>query len=257
MRSEMSEPKIKSVEKSTRIVEEIAKRGKATTNELADSCDLPLGTTFDHLYTLESIGHVVKSGDQYRLGTAFLRLADRMSKSLPIYRQSKPRLDDLAQKTGEHASLMIEEEGYGVYLYTAEGENDLTLVSSLGVRTPLHVSAPGKALLAFMPRNRVDNIVSERGLESATDETVTSESDLHDQRETIRERGYSLDREEGIKGLYGIATPVVERSNDSILGAISLYTAADTSIDQFKRSTVDDLLKTKNKIEINLTYGSN
>jgi DNA-binding IclR family transcriptional regulator len=255
MNNETPAPKIKSVEKSARIIEEIAKRGRATTNELSNACELPLGTVFDHLYTLESLGYVVKEDERYRLGTTFLYLADQMRNSLPIYKRSRPHLDELARKTGEHASLMIEENGYGVYLYTAEGKNNLTLIGSLGSQTPLHVSAPGKALLAFMPRERVDSIVAEHGLEPATEETVTTERELHDQRAQILDRGYSLDHEEGIRGLYGIATPILDRSDNSLLGAITLYTAADTNIDQFEQTMVDKLFKTKNKIEINLAYG--
>jgi DNA-binding IclR family transcriptional regulator len=255
MNDETPAPKIKSVEKSAGIIEAIAKRGRATTNELADACELPLGTVFDHLYTLESLGYVVKEDDRYRLGTTFLYLADQMRNSLPIYKQSKPHIDELARNTGEHASLMIEENGRGIYLYTAEGENNLTLIGSLGSQTPLHVSAPGKALLAFMPDERADAIVAEHGLDPATERTVTTESELHEQRARIRDRGYSLDHEEGIKGLYGIATPIIDRSNSSLLGAITLYTAADTNIDQFEQTMVDKLFKTKNKIEINLAYG--
>lgn len=255
MDDETAEPKIKSVEKSARLIEVIAKRGEATTKELAAACDLPLGTVFDHLYTLESLGYAVKSGEGYRLGATFLHLADRMRNSLPIYKRSKPHLNDLARRTGNHASLMIEENGYGSYLYTAEGESDLTLIGPLGSRTPLHITAPGKALLAFMPEDRVDEILSTRELVTPTDRTIATEDELRDRLAEIRDRGYSLDREEGLRGMYGIAAPVLDRSDDSLLGAISLYTAADTGIDPFEQAVADDLLKTKNKIELNLAYG--
>lgn len=65
--------------------------------------------------------------------------------------------------------MMIEEHGEGVLLALEEGADTIQLHTYLGVRMPLHTTALGKAILAHLPADRVD----EHGLTEMTKQTVT------------------------------------------------------------------------------------
>lgn len=248
------EMKIKAVQKSATILDALVKLDGATAEELSTYLEYPLSTTFDHLYTLEAIGNVVKRGEEYQLGSRLLELGDQMRLSSSVYTYSKPHLNKLSMETNRHASLMIEENGYGVYIYTAEGQESGPLIGSLGQKTMMHASAPGKALLAKSDPERIETILERRGLPPVTDQTITDEAKLQRTLTTIRDRGYALDNEEGIEGMYGIAAPVVDKSTNELLGAISSYTASNKDIETFENNIANKILEVKNRIELNITY---
>jgi hypothetical protein len=103
---------------------------------------------------------------------------------MKIYQVAKPEVDELASGTGEHANLMIEEHGRGVFLYKAQGDDAVQLDTHAGMRVPLHTTALGKAILAHSPSETVDAIVERHGLQQVTDQTITT-------REALMRRGQS------------------------------------------------------------------
>jgi DNA-binding IclR family transcriptional regulator len=62
--------------------------------------------------------------------------------NIDIYQIAKPELWKLTSKTGEHASLMVEENGIGVYLLNGEGPDTVNIVTPEGTSTKLHTTAP-------------------------------------------------------------------------------------------------------------------
>lgn len=118
----------------------------------------------------------------------------------------------------------------------------------------LHATAAGKSILAHLPRAEVKSILDETGLRRYTQNTVTDREELFEQFETIRGRGYAVNREEHIKGLSAIAAPVTT-PDDEVLGAISVADAAHRMQGQwFEDELPKLLLGIVNEIELNVAY---
>ncbi len=81
-----------------------------------------------------------------------------------IYEVAKPEVSRMAVETGELANLMIEEQGYGIYIHTTSGDQAVALDTRLGKRIHLHKTAIGKALLSSFDDERVAEIIETRGL---------------------------------------------------------------------------------------------
>lgn len=64
---------------------------------------------------------------------------------------------------GEHANLMSEGHGFGIFLHTATGDNAISLDIHLGMRVLLGTTALGKAILAYMPSEEATRIVRSGG----------------------------------------------------------------------------------------------
>lgn len=247
------EPKIKAVKRSFDIVEALADIDGATAVDMADHFDMPLSTTFDHLQTLEVLGYIIKRGDEYQIGSKFLKLANVSRYNREICIIAKQVLDKLARKTGEHSVLMFEENGYGVSFYIAEGEtSDVPLIVRAGSRTMLHSTAPGKVILAHETAERVDQIINERGLPSITENTITDRGELIDHLSEIEDQGYGLDMEESLKGLYGLATPVLRREDGTILATIGIYSLLNENKEIYIDEILPHLQKATNTIELHL-----
>lgn len=247
-------PKIKSVRRSYDIVETILDENGATTMEIAKRLDIPVSTTFDHLDTLEQLEYVVKEGDEYRISSKYLKMGNQMRSQREIHQYSRNHLDNLSRDIDEHAILMVEEDGYGIYFYIAESASSFRPVIDEGSRAMLHTNAPGKVLLAYMDEEQVEEVIETRGLPAMTDNTVTDSDELRDELVEIRDQRFGIDTEEVIEGMYGVATPILNRSDGTILGAIGVYSPADQEIEDFLGETLSPLQKTANTIELNITY---
>lgn len=216
--------RIRASARSLGVLDALADLGWATETELADHLDLAKSTTHYHLKTLADQAFVVAVDGQYRLGMRFLNMGHRTVEGLDVYRVGTERVDELARRTGELSILMIEERGYGYYVYDARGA-DAVGFETVGRRKYLHDNALGKAVLAELPPERVDEIIDERGLPETTPHTITDRAALDAEIETVRERGVAFDREEQLEGLCCVAA-AVENPSDADghggLGAISL-----------------------------------
>lgn len=254
MKNEAKNP-IKGAEKTIRIVEALREMDGAGVTELADRLDLSKGTVHNYLSTLREHDYVVKEDNIYYVGLGLFELGEYARNRIRIYHVAKPEINKLAEETGELANLLVEEHGLGVYLYRARGDNAVTLDTHTGKRRYLHNTALGKAILAKMEKDRVEEVLDQHGLPQTTENTITNREDLYDELDTVRERGYAYCNQERVEGLQCVAVPLMSRSNERVLGAISL--AAPTTRMKGKRieeELPDRLMQAANVIEINVNY---
>lgn len=254
---------IRSVKRTFDIIDVLAKSEIMGTSELAKNLDLPVSTVNDHLQTLNQLGYVTRHDDGYRASTRFMELGDRIKDQHDIYQTAAPELDSLASDTDEHATLMIEEHGYAVILYTAIGEKAVGLSPYSGTRVPLHRTAPGKAILAFKSQEFLENVLDRRGFENSavgyglptsTDSMVTDREALFQQLEEVRERGYGIARGELINGICSVAVPI-RTGEDRVLGAVGIH-GPSSRIDEPDRidELVGELDRTADIIKVNTRY---
>lgn len=245
---------IKTTETIFEIITTLVEQDGATASELTKELNMPTSTIHDHLQTLDHLGLVVEEDHIYRISTRFLELGSRRRKKMDIYQETKPELHRLANETGEHASLMIEEKGIGVLLYTARGDNAVQVPTYGGARAKLHMTAPGKAIMAHLPDERIGEIIDTHGLPERTKNTITSRDELTEELQQIREQGYSVDNQEIFEGMRAIGAPLLDQNNQ-ILGAISVYGPVNRlDDDRFKDDIPQNVLQAANVIEVNLNY---
>ncbi len=191
---------VKSAKVSFEIVEAIRELDGAGVSELARELDMPTSTIHDHLRTLEAEEYLVKEGNTFHVSTRFLQLGEHARNRKKAFEVAHPEIDDLAEETGEHANLMIEEHGLGIFLYKACGSNAVQLDTRAGMRVPLQTTAMGKSIMAHRPREEVEAILDQHGFPQVTENTITDRGELFDQLAEIRERGYAYDDTERVKG---------------------------------------------------------
>jgi DNA-binding IclR family transcriptional regulator len=226
-----------------------------TVTELAERLDISKSTAFRYLKSLEELGFVAHGDDAYRLSYRFLLLGEYTRNNSPLYRVGKQEVDKLADELGYYAHLVTETNGYGVSLYQAKGADVAGhdyQASKLQQRDPLHVTASGKAILAHLPRDRVDEIVEAQGFDPRTENTITDREELFETLESIRDRGVAYNDEEEIKGFRAVGVPVIDQ-HDRVLGSVSV--SAPTSYltnRKFTEEVPDVVHKAANTIEVKI-----
>jgi DNA-binding IclR family transcriptional regulator len=249
---------IKAAKRTIDIIEIITHSDGLSLSELAAELEIPKSTTYDYLQTLMELEYLVHDDDGYRTATRFLELGARRRLQFEVFKKAKPQLKRLADETGEHATLVIEEHGMGVLLHTLMGSSAVEVVAHDGTRTYLHTTAPGKAIIANMSEDRIDSVLDEYevdGLPAYASETITDRGELYAELEEVQERGYATDQNEALDGMVGVGVPLVRRDIKQVIGALSIYAPVNRlSTDELKEDIPELLLQSANVIELNLSY---
>ncbi|WP_415383322.1 IclR family transcriptional regulator [Halosimplex sp. TS25] len=245
---------VKTAQTTFQILETLKRKNGATLTELTAEFDLSNSSIHNYLKTLEEDGYVVKNGQEYKIGLRLLDLGGFARRDRRLYDIAKSEVTSLAESTGEMANLLVEEKGMGVYLHRAHGDNAVKTDSYIGQRVHLHNTALGKAILAYFPEERVDEIIEQHGLPCTTPNTITTRDALFEELETIREEGVAFDDEARVKGLRCVAVPIVN-NNDHVEGAISVSGPTSRLQDEyFTQELPEELESAANVIELNITY---
>jgi len=242
--------RIKSVQRSWEIIRLLQQQPMGVT-QIADKVGISPGSVYKHLATLSSLDLVYKndSGD-YSLGYKMLKISNGIRNNSLIFRVAKPELDKLARQYGFCVHLLVEHNCWGVYVYNHM--NELAPNHSiLGKREPLHVSAGGKSLLAFMNHERRIKIYEEVGLPQWTENTTTDVSKLEKELEEVRKEGVAFNDEETFKGHRAVASPV-QNSDGKPICAISVSESVGEFNDERFRTTIPEIVqKVVKYVELN------
>lgn len=194
---------VKSAARTVELLEVLAARGDrpARLQELADGLGVPRSSMYALLQTLISRGWVRTdvTGSLYGIGIHALLTGTNYLDSDPRVRAARPYLDEASEALGETIHLGRLDGHDVAYLATRESHEYLRTISRVGRRLPAHAGALGKALLAERP----DADLPEGPYQVLTPNTHTSREALMADLARTRERGYSVDREEGVAGIAG------------------------------------------------------
>jgi DNA-binding IclR family transcriptional regulator len=239
--------------KTIRVLDALRELGPVRVTALASELDMNKSTVHNHLSTLVAEELVVRDGPRYELGLRLLEYGGYVRSQRRLYRVAVPEVKRLADRTGELASLVVEEYGQGVYLSCEKGDRAVDLEVYPGLRRPLHATGVGKAILAHLPDDRVDEIVDHHGLTAETPATVTDRTELDAQLATVRERGFAVDDEELISGLRCVGVPVLG-DGGAVRGAISVSQPTTRVDDRFLDDVPDVVRSAANVIELNINH---
>lgn len=235
------------------IIETINQYGSVTLSELAEVHEKAPSTIHDHLSTLESLEYIVREGNQYRLSLRFLDLGMESRDRINLVKTAQPILRQLADETGEVAWLYMEEYGYAVVLDHARGDRAVRVIGRIGSRKPMHITSSGKAILAYLPEKRVEEIIQARGLSEASDRGISELSKLYSELEAVRDRGYAFNDEEEVRGLRAVGAPII--TDGSVQGALSVSGPSNRMRRPRFDETIPELLMAAvNEVELKLTY---
>lgn len=141
------------------------------------------------------------AGSLYGIGIRALHTGTSYLDSDPHVRAVRPCLDEASDALGETVRLARLDGPDVVCLATRESHEYLRTISRVGRRIPAHAGALGKALPAEHPDDRLP--LPRGPLRPRTENTHTECTTLLADLAGVRERGYSIDREETVEGIVG------------------------------------------------------
>ncbi|EPC3806252.1 IclR family transcriptional regulator, partial [Enterobacter ludwigii] len=143
--------------------------------------------------------------------------------SIDIRQKAKGWLTELSQRTGQTTHLGILDGREGVYIEKIEGKLAAIAYSRIGRRLPVHATAIGKVLIAWLGEAELNALLEGYQYTTYTPSTLASRDALLDALAKTREQGYAFDREENEQGVRCVAVPVWNHES-RVIAALSLST---------------------------------
>ncbi|HEX7297564.1 MAG TPA: IclR family transcriptional regulator [Solirubrobacteraceae bacterium] len=190
--------------------------------EIADRAELTKPTAHRLLQMLVRRNYVRRtSARTYATGARALWLAGETLAQVNRSEMARPalrRLHDLIPETIHFAVLSGSDV---VYVEKFEGRRPYRMASSIGMSLPLHSTAIGKSLLAFMAPEERRRLLPEGELPARTRNTITAHDKLEEELARIARRGYAMDDEENEENIRCIGAAVFDK-NGAPIGGVSV-----------------------------------
>lgn len=181
----------------------------ASLQRLAEDAHLAKSTTHRLLGSLVSLGYAAQDGEtgKYRLTLKMFEISSGIVNSMDVMSVAKVHLERLAQRTGEAVHLVIRDAQDIVYIYKTES-GPMRMSSRVGLRSPLYCTGVGKAILATLTEEEVEDVWRHSNPQKLTGRTVTDLPALCAQLNEVRACGYAIDDEENELGIRCVALAI-------------------------------------------------
>jgi DNA-binding IclR family transcriptional regulator len=218
---------IQSVDRAARIMTTLAAGpGRLGVSEIAARLGLSKGTVHGIIRTLQAHALVEKhvESDKYQLGPGILRLSNSVLDVNEIRSRALSWAELLSIKTHESVRVAVPHKPGVLVVHHVFRPDETMQVLEVGALLPLHATAIGKAVLAYLPGVGIDEVMMEE-LDRLTGRTITDPGQLRAELAEVRAQTYAVEREEAVVGESGIAAPLFDALGD-VVGAVGLTAPA-------------------------------
>lgn len=177
--------------------------------ELSRRLGLHKSTVSRILATLEREGLVGRSSEtgKYRLGLGLVSLAGVALGRLNVRAASQPHLPALVEATQETVNVVVRDGGECVNVEREASVRPIQYTGWIGRRLPLHCTAAGKVLIAWLSPGQRQAILPVP-LHRYTPHTLADPDLLDAALNAVFAQGYAIDHEEFEAGFSAIAAPI-------------------------------------------------
>ena len=206
---------VQSLQRGLEILVAVAQANRALgITELSQQFGLAKGSISRLVTTLVQQSFLTRDPEtaKYRLSTRVWELGIGALSQLDVRGIARPVMVTLNAATRETVHLtVLTESNEMVFLDKLDSTRAVRPNIELGAALPAYCVANGKAMLAFLPRTRVDRALRGK-LRQFTNTTVTRKSELLAHLDTVRRMGYAVNRGEYRPDVAGVAAPICDHT---------------------------------------------
>lgn len=211
------------VQRAIRVLGQIGE-SPSSIEQIASFMGTHRSTALRTLQVLEAEQMVVRdSHNVFRLGRRVISLANAALENIDLRSAAAPFLTELSHDVEHTIHLAMLEGDTVVYIDKREAKQTVRMYSRIGNIAPLHCTGVAKAIVAFLPPEDRERVVSSIDFVAHTDNTIMSTDDYHAELLATVERGYATDHLEHEPWVNCIAAPVFEASGQ-VIGSVSITT---------------------------------
>jgi IclR family pca regulon transcriptional regulator len=222
------------------------KRPSWRVSDLAIAADMPMPTVYRVVMTLASEGYLdhLPNG-YYRPGVRTLTLGTAALRSLDLVAIATPKLQQLAQRTGETVNLAVLSGDRVLYLVRLRNSDLVTANIQVGSTLPAVHTSIGKLLLGYLDEADLKARVTDASFAAnAGPNAKLSLAELLDELRAVREQGWAMQDEELAYGLRSVAAPIISPDGRVLAGVNLAVQARDWSAQRIVRELRPAVLAT-------------
>jgi len=214
---------VKVVVKAFELMEVLSRHRELTLKDLATHTRFPKPTTFRILNTLMGLGYVEHQSltQTYSLSPKFLSFTKGSTNGRDLITLAEPFMEKLSATYSETVNLARLIDNQVIYVRVLQSSQAFRISDNVGDRAPIHSTAIGKAIAAFLPEQQLKAVLKKSELTPFTRNTITNIGELTRHFKRVRTDGYAIDNEEGHDGVLCIGAPVFQHDN-APFGALSI-----------------------------------
>ncbi len=212
------------VGKALDVLDRVAEFGRPVRfSELLACGSYPKATLYRFLQALTHQGMLAYDPDRqtYAPGVRLVRLAHAAWAQSSLAPLARPFIDRLSADVGETIHLAQLDLGQVLYVDKRNAARPVEMFSQAGKVGPAFCTGVGKAMLAHLPPEALEQALDRQSFHRFTPQTLDSREKLLAELAAIRARGHSFDNEEHEPGIICIALPILTRAG-RVMGALSI-----------------------------------
>jgi DNA-binding IclR family transcriptional regulator len=199
----------------------LARKSPLGVRAVATQLGLPLGSVHRLLLDFEEAGIAERTeAGEWELSFKLLELTGLQLERIHFPALARPFAERIAEATGETVNINVLSGLHGVSVDKVRGNEGMQMDMRIGTRGPLHCGGAGKAMLAFLGAADQARVL-EGPLEAMTPKSMTDPKVLKTELDRIRARGYSIDDQEVVLGVYCVSVPILDARSRPV-GAMSI-----------------------------------
>lgn len=229
------------------------------TSDIAEKLHMNISTVSRHLNTLLDWGFLSRdeSTGFYYAGLQIIALAGASLQNNDIYRHAFPELQQLSYKYGVQSHMAVPREGKIIHLINLSCENTMELLMPMGHSQPMYCSAMGRALLAFMPAGKTQEILKKSELVKFTPDTKVDLKEINAELAHTRRKGYCVLIGELLANKGSLAAPIFDQKRNPVAVISVSASARSISIPERERELAKAVMSTASRISGKLGYFPN
>ncbi len=199
---------------------------------IARECAIPKSSAHTLLNAMRDRGFVTHYGSErtWGLGVAALEIGSSYLRSEPLQRLGHGTLVDLADRSGATSHLATLHGTEVLYIDKQQPVGPTPkLVTEIGVRLPAHLTAVGRAILAWLSEVQVRALYPDQPLVRRTNQGPISVERLLNELASVRESGYAFDDGMVSPGISCLACPVFSHDGIPVAALGVTFVAAQRS----------------------------
>ena len=206
-----SEYHVPNLERALEILELLASHPAGlTVAQICEMLHIPRNSVFRITSTLFNYEYLTRDEEtkEFRVSYKLLTIGYSALGEEGLVEKALPIMRELRNKIGETVPLGIIHGNEGLVIVEVPGVHSFRFVLEPGRKFHLHTSAPGKAILAFMPQAEKENIFKNMVFTKYNEKTITNLSDYQKHLNVVKECHYAVDDAEEVDGMHCVAAPI-------------------------------------------------
>jgi IclR family pca regulon transcriptional regulator len=136
---------------------------------------------------------------------------------------AQPVIDDVSQKTGASSSIAVLDKNEIIFVARSPAKGVIKVQVGIGARLPAYTTSLGKVLLASLPQDRLNKVLTTTKFVPTQNMKKTTAAELRKELNLVRVRGYATSVGMLDYAIASVAVPILDARQRTV-AAINIST---------------------------------